>query len=98
MERTELKPCPFCGGKAKFERPIGEEPKVECYYPSYQTEGKYYLVQRFFIRCDKCRFRTIEFAVKLEINRDDLSLKESLDNCNDVKNFTEKWNRRADAE
>lgn len=61
MERAELKPCPFCGGKAKVKvcDPTGTrytDVGVEWYMGREMT--------RCIIRCEKCGARTQVYATR----------------------------------
>ena len=78
---TELKPCPFCGSKAYFER--WSSGKNESGAATYS----------FYIRCEKCGlyFPKTAFSVLVEITNE---LKVSAD-FSEAEKAIEAWNRRA---
>lgn len=51
MDKLEIKPCPFCGGKAK---PSVRYMHRKEYRPSEQRQAKKYCVQ---VICNKCHSR-----------------------------------------
>ena len=71
MNETELKPCPFCGGKAKIERAFLTIPEIHS-----KSYDKNYLQQNFTIECEKCGIGIPEFKISLEIDITTLSLKD----------------------
>lgn len=91
MNETELKPCPFCGGKAEIKRAFLTIPAIHS-----ESYDKNYLQQNFTIECTKCGIGIPEFKISLEIDITTLSLKD--DFKTQAKPFIEKWNRRSDNE
>ena len=87
-KQIELKPCPFCGGKAKVKRYFLDDPRV-C-----RRGENFFLEQNFCIACESCKFETPEFAVSIGINQHDLSLTSTLEQ--EAKSIVDRWNRRAD--
>lgn len=61
MERTELKSCPFCGGKAKVYVCDGSG----TYYASVGTV-EYYgrKMTHCLVKCEKCRVRTNAYLTR----------------------------------
>ncbi len=96
MSKTELKPCPFCGGEAVLKRAFMAEPTLKSFASSDGHETKYFIEQEFCIKCKSCRFSTRDFIVRLEIDRENLSMKESFDEK--VSRVINDWNGRADNE
>ena len=61
MERSELKPCPFCGGKAKIKACDGRgdlctDIGVETYYGRQMT--------CCLIRCERCGVKTKAYLTR----------------------------------
>lgn len=83
MEEIELKPCPFCGGKAEY--------KINKNYEWGTTHG-----WQFGIKCTNCMMelpmRDFVVTVNLESNG-----KIAFDK-DDRKKATDMWNRRTDNE
>ena len=46
---TNLKPCPFCGGKGAIE---------PCYYEAHDEEGNIYEKVSYYAHCTKCSITT----------------------------------------
>lgn len=81
---ADLKPCPFCGGKAKFEFTSSE---VDIYRTS--------LVRHFLIRCGKCK--TVgpkQFNLTAEISDDAVCIF----NDEQMIEAVEAWNGRVNDE
>lgn len=82
MSKTDLKPCPFCGGEAELLR-------TKCTAP-YLDE----LVKEFSVMCRRCATRTASYVGKYDFDRNHILLctkdgrKEAID----------AWNRRANDE
>lgn len=80
MKEFELKPCPFCGGKAKFF--------VKAHTERGLTRGF-----NFGIYCTRCDVTTPRTNYKLEIQMDEYgNIFEEID---ERPNAIEAWNRRA---
>lgn len=79
---AELKPCPFCGGKAKFLITLHMERGL--------TRG-----YTFGIYCTKCGITTpnTNYSMEFEMSTDDGELKVTAD---ERPQAVEAWNRRAD--
>ena len=59
--RTELKPCPFCGGKAKVKVCDGSG----TYYTDIGTDVYYgRKMTHCLIRCERCRVRTQAYLTR----------------------------------
>ena len=75
----ELKPCPFCGGKAKF--------LVNCYHERGITRG-----WQFAIYCTQCDITTAKtnYEVEVQLNADGV-----IETITDERDKAiEVWNRR----
>ena len=78
--RYELKPCPFCGGKAKF--------LVKCYTERGITRG-----YSFGIYCTKCDITTPKTNYSIEFKLNDCG---EIEVTKDERLLAiEAWNRRA---
>ena len=61
MKETELKPCPFCGGKAKVKVCDGSG----AYYTDIGTEmfcGR--KMTHCLVQCERCRIRTQSYLTR----------------------------------
>ena len=80
---NELKPCPFCGGKAKFT-------VKQC------IESTLFAGFEFVIQCSKCKVEYPKlFRVSLTMS-DAGEIKELVGTEGAIKYAVEEWNRRAD--
>lgn len=95
MEQINLKPCPFCGGEAVFRRAFMAKPTLKSFTPSAEKYEKYFLEQEFNIECKSCGYSTRDFIVRIEIDIDNLSLKKSFDENDNVSRVRNVWNRRS---
>lgn len=80
---NELKPCPFCGGEAKF-------------IVKKAIEGNIFAGFDFVIQCSKCKVeypKTFRISLTLTAEGD---VKEVLGAEGAIKFATDIWNRRAD--
>ena len=79
---AELKPCPFCGGKAKF--------LIKTYMERGATRG-----YNFGIYCTKCDIvlPKTNYIIEFEMSSDDGELKVTAD---ERPQAIEAWNRRID--
>lgn len=79
---VELKPCPFCGGKANF--------LIKTYMERGITRG-----YTFGIYCTKCDIALpkTNYIIEFEMSSDDGELKVTTD---ERPQAIEAWNRRAD--
>lgn len=79
----ELKPCPFCGGEAKF---IVKNTFSNNYFAGFD----------FIIQCSKCKAEYPKpFRISLTLTSEG-EVKEVLCTEGAIKFATEIWNRRAD--
>lgn len=77
----ELKPCPFCGGKAKFEQ-------LSCGCSSSDS-----MLLRFKITCRKCNATAPNSVGTVNVN---LSMDGSLNVWQDDRNYlAAEWNKRS---
>jgi hypothetical protein len=91
MKETELKPCPFCGGKAELN--IGKIGLYDGIYPA-----KYQLRVGVAIKCTKCRMSEGEYTAAIDLDHEKVELKWSIYETAAVKALFKRWNRRADNE
>ena len=91
MKETELKPCPFCGGKAELD--VG---KIRFYDEIFPTN--YQLRVSVKIQCTKCHFSEGEYTACIDIDPETAQTKNTLSETLAVKKITKRWNRRADDE
>lgn len=82
MSEPELKPCPFCGGEAKF---------VQTAHGSITAESVH---RNYAIQCVKCKARPYDsFTIRVWLAENGVVMSES--NKNEA---IEAWNRRANDE
>ena len=94
MKETELKPCPFCGGKAEFN--IGQ---VSFYDNiSVVREERYELRVSVELRCTQCHMSEGRFTACIGINPDTAETRHSVYDTISVERMARRWNRRADNE
>lgn len=60
MKETELKPCPFCGGKAKYYEEHTDNGAVEVYYREYHY---------YFVECNCCKVQMLSTLGKEDVKR-----------------------------
>lgn len=89
MKEIELKPCPFCGGKAVLE--VESINFCEGTFPK-----KYELRVLTVIKCTKCRLPCQEFNAYIDIDAKTAQTEKSIYETEEVKTMTKRWNRRAD--
>lgn len=88
MNETELKPCPFCGGKAELK--IGKMALYDGIYPV-----KYELRVGVSIKCTQCYMSEGERTASIDIDHEKIELKQSIYETKTVISMFKRWNRRA---
>lgn len=83
MTDKELKPCPFCGGEAKF-------------YTTSNKSSHHSIGFSFEIKCSKCALRFPQsFNIELYLTENgEIKIVPGFENV--INHATEEWNRRAD--
>ena len=90
-KKTELNPCPFCGGAAVLY--VGE---ISFYNKIFPT--KYGLRVSTEIQCTKCRFSSGRFTAHIDIDAKTAQTTKSIYETDAVRIMAKRWNRRADDE
>ena len=60
----DLKPCPFCGGKAKVR--ISESNSIRA--TRKLINGEWYLFASLYVGCEKCGARTADYQIRTKKN------------------------------
>lgn len=86
---SELKPCPFCGGKAAYHP---SKHKVV----SFESDGKFFDQYRveLYVSCTRCRIKTETYAHNIALDKEGVPYIEH----NGYNRVAEIWNRRTNNE